>query len=136
MTYSFNCTPCGFAHPGECVVLDCGCKGKCKGHASAPPSTLAADPDPGIVPFQVTIAAGSRWRLEHRFAGSKHWQQVGFPQGYEVMAIVANKLGGNAIQMREWAAPHYPVYSCAIGWWDPDGIGASDGGRNRFVVWT
>jgi hypothetical protein len=135
VSYSFPCTPCGFDHAGECEVLGCGCKGKCKGGhsvtATAPITIDRSIPDP----VYITVQVGTRWRLEHQFPGSTRWQQVGFPDGYEVMAIVGNQAGA-AIQMREWKAPHYPIYTCAIGWWDPDGIGASNGGRNRFVAWT
>ena len=139
--YVFPCTPCGFDHPGECAKLKCGCSGKCKGHATqAPPvdksPTSTLPPDPGIVPYQVTINVGSRWRFEHRYPGFLPWKQAGYKDGFEVMAIVANAAGGAAVQVREWNAPQYPVYTCAIEWWDPDGIGASDGGRNRFVPWT
>jgi hypothetical protein len=51
------------------------------------------------------------------------------------MAIVAQGFSV-AIQMREWKSPNYPIYTVSLQWWDLDGNGASDGGRNRFVAWA
>jgi len=134
--YSFPCTPCGFSHAGECDVLSCGCKGKCKGHTTQepPPSsnwvkTVPAGGD------EITISVGSRWRLQHQYPVGSRWLPIGHQDGYEVMAIVASGFSV-AIQMREYGAPQYPVYTCSLQWWDPQGNGASDGGRNRFVPWT
>jgi len=117
--YVFHCTPCGFPHAGDCVV-------------KAPDLVEKADPT-----YEVVITVGSHWQLEHQQPGYKRWGKAGYHDGYEVLAIVSNQTaGGTAVQVREWNAPAYPVYTCVIGWWDPDGIGASDGGRNRMVPYV
>jgi hypothetical protein len=138
--YSFHCTPCGFAHPGECDPS----VAKKTAPVDLPRATQPLAPQqPGRAvttsgpqgQWTATIAVGSRWRLEHQFPNTPHWQQVGWPDGYEVMAIVASGFSV-AIQMREWGSKVHPIYTCSMQWWEPDGNGASNGGYNRFVVWS
>jgi hypothetical protein len=134
--YSFYCTPCGFAHAGECPpapkkTLVQKTVEEVDGKPSAPAAGTPL-PNNGTM---IVIPVGSRWLFEHQDQWSTVWKSAGWKDGYEVMAIVANGKGGAAIQVREWNSPAHPIYTCRIEWWDPDGIAASDGGKNRFVVW-
>jgi hypothetical protein len=87
---------------------------------------------------EIEIVVGSRWRGQRRWTGQLQWQRSGWPDGYEVMAIISDGTTARSrVQVRAYNTQAAVVWTLQIEYWFEDGFAnPMSGCDERMIPWV